>query len=348
MMSFIKFPSPYYTWMFAIIVFGSIQSLAFSLLQTERPRYTWIFLFLQCGCSYLFVIPGRNAFLKRPTWKIVRQSLLYTIYIVLPQIAFFVSPKIGSITLCTALRSSAITMNLIIRRERSIIQWYGAIFVNIGLFYLLFVLAWPASAFKPILGNPEGITYLVQFVWQTQMMLWHNVIAIILIAISVLAGVLLGIDQELAGRDDFFTMFLTCSLLVPFVSSDIEDFFKEMFWKALQDNNMLYEMIVIHALMWSSAILTFAIREFAQGTKNDSYTMAYVSTVRRFVTVIIGAFLFSEGERNTILLAMMIMTFGIAINEMYFVVERRKLERREKKKETSIPDAEKESERKVK
>jgi len=326
MIAMLEFPSPERTWALTIILLGSVQSLAFQVLQTTRPRYTWIFLLVQCSASYVLIQPPE----ERPpekifTWKTLRHSVLYMAYIALPLAAFLVSPTIGSVTLATALRSSAITMNLLLQRKRSIIQWYGAMFINIGLFYLLFSLEWPASMRQPILGNPNGIAYLLKFVWQTQLLLWHNLAALLLIATSVLAGVLLGIDQEIGGRDDYYVAMLTCTFLLPLTITDMHDFTTEMVFVAI-DNWLFFP--AFYTLICSSAVLAFAIREYAEGVKNCSYKMTYVTTIRRFLTVIVGAiWLHSAADRNTILIALVIMAFGVAINEAYFAIERLKAQR---------------------
>jgi hypothetical protein len=257
--------------------------------------------------------------------KIVYQSLLYIGSIVLPQIAFFVAPDLGSVAIATVFRSGGIIINLLARSDRSLIRWYGAVFICFGLLHVTAVLEWPE------LANARHEKTLFFFLIDMHAQAWQRLNAVFLLFVGVTCGVLLGVDQEKHGRVDF-ELYVTASVvLTPVVARGVY----EELAKCSFDDFFLMALLVI-----VSALAARSLKEYAQGTRNNSYKLTYLLTVRRFITIALGSLFYTSRQRATILIGSLFVAFGVVIIELQFAVERSKLKRQQIARELPLDDSE--------
>lgn len=312
-------------WTISVLLSCCLQAHILQLLQNSQPQFSMLFLFVQCAAPLLAIssppkVEGQKqqnaAAISRTRASL--QAILYTVSLVLPRLAIYWASDIGSVAITTVFSSSDILWNLIMRRDRSVLRWYGGSFICFGLLYLTAALEWPPSMLSTTRSLDNYAADSFQIVLQINNQAWRRLTAVTFICVGIAANTFLGIERERHGRDDHEPYLFATFALIPSAVVASLLYVTKCSW----DDVFL---LCLYAV--ASAFAAVAIKNYQQCTLNDSYKLSYLLTVRRFITIALGSFLYTSSQRYVVLLSAVLVAFGVGIVELHFAAERAKQRR---------------------
>lgn len=270
----------------AIVFFCCLQAELLGYLHRSDSASIWVYAFMQCFGSYcgMLVFDPKVAFEFHFSPNAALQTIYYFSSIFTPAAAFLVDSNCGAITMATLFRSSALVFNLLIRNDRSIFRWFGALLISIGL----------AFAFVMLQSLPN----------QIESSLFSCCFSLMLICIGSLSGVLLGIEQEKQIPEES-TMYAAATMAFFFLAGPTH----------ILSTISRFSVSLYFILSMVCAIL-LKVFWHANRERLFSFNLTRLLTIRRFITVLVGSLSRNHREGWILLESAILVGMGAWISEI--------------------------------